>query len=49
MLQKLLNYFNSTATSKSFILLLLGVFPVIFTFDLNDSEVFITVSSGSDL
>ena len=49
MLQKLLSYFNSTATSKSFILLLLGVFPVIFTFDLNDSEAFIPASSGSDL
>ena len=49
MLEKLLNYFNGTATSKSFVLLLLGVFSVLFTFDLNDSEVFIPVSSGSDL
>ena len=36
--QKLLNYFNGTATSTSFVLPAAGVFPVILTLNLNDSE-----------
>ena len=36
--QKLLNYFNGTIISTSFSLSSLGVFPVIFTLNLNDSE-----------
>ena len=37
-LQKLHKYFNGTIISTSFVFPLLGVFPVIFTLDLNDSE-----------
>ena len=37
-LQKVLKYFNGTIVSKFFILPSAGVFPVIFTFYLNDSE-----------
>ena len=38
-LQKLLKYFNGTIIPTSVVLLLLlGVFPVIFTLDLNDLE-----------
>ena len=37
-LQKLLKYFNGTIISTSFVLPIAGVFPVIFTLDLNDSE-----------
>ena len=37
-LQKLLEYFNGTIISTSFELPLLGVFPVIFTLNLNDLE-----------
>ena len=37
-LQKLLKYFNGTIISTSFSLPSLGVFPVIFILDLNDSE-----------
>ena len=37
-LQKLLKYFNSTAILTSFVLPTAGVFPFIFTLDLNDSE-----------
>ena len=47
-LQKLLKYFSGTIISTSFSLLLLGVFPVIFILDLNDSESSI-LSSGSSL
>ena len=48
-LQKLLKYFSGTIISTSFsLLLLLGVFPVIFILDLNDSESSI-LSSGSSL
>ena len=36
--QKLLKYFNDTAISTSFVLSSLGVFFLIFTRDLNDSE-----------
>ena len=36
--QKLLKYFNGTIISTSFVLPIAGVFPVIFTLDLNDSE-----------
>ena len=36
--QKLLKYFNDTAISTSFVLSSLGVFCLIFTRDLNDSE-----------
>ena len=37
-LQILLKYFNGAIFSTSFVLPLLGVFSVIFTVDLNDSE-----------
>ena len=37
-LQKLLTYFNGTIILTSFVLRSAGVFPVIFTLDLNDSE-----------
>ena len=37
-LQKLLKYFNGTASATSFVLPSSGVFPAIFTLDLNDSE-----------
>ena len=37
-LQKLLKYFNGTIILTSFVLPPAGVFPVIFTLDLNDSE-----------
>ena len=47
-LQKLLNYFTGTFISTSFVFPLLGVFPVIFTLDLNDSE-FAMLSLGSSL
>ena len=47
-LQKLLKYFNGTIISTSFVFPLLGVFPVIFTLDLNDSE-FARLSFGSSL
>ena len=36
--QKLLKYFNGTIISTSFVLPSLGVFPVIFTLDLNDLQ-----------
>ena len=35
-LQKLIKYFNDTVTSASFVLPAAGVFPVIFTLDLNE-------------
>ena len=47
-LQKLLNYFNGTIISTSFVLPSSGTFPVIFTLDLNDSE-FVKISLGSSL
>ena len=47
-LQKLLKYFNGTIISTSFVLPLSGVFPVIFTLDLNDLE-FARLSLGSSL
>ena len=47
-LQKLLKYFSGTIISTSFVFPLLGVFPVIFTLDLNDSE-FAMLSLGSSL
>ena len=47
-LQKLLEYFNGTIISTSFSLPSLGVFPVIFVLDLNDSE-FAKLSFGSSL
>ena len=37
-LQNLLKYFNGTIISTSFVFPSAGVFPVIFTLDLNDSE-----------
>ena len=37
-LQKLLKYFNGTITPTSFVFPLFGVFPVIFTLYLNDSD-----------
>ena len=37
-LQKFLNYFNGTASAAPFVLPSSGVFPAIFTLDLNDSE-----------
>ena len=37
-LQKFLKYFRGTIISTSFVFPLLGVFPVIFTLDLNDLE-----------
>ena len=37
-LQKLLKYFNGTAISTSFVLTLLGVFPVALILHLNDSD-----------
>ena len=37
-LQKLLNHFNGTASATPFVLPSSGVFPAIFTLDLNDSE-----------
>ena len=36
-LQKLLKYFDYTAILTSFVLLAAGVFPVIFSLDLNDA------------
>ena len=47
-LQKLLKYFSGTIISISFEFPLLGVFPVIFTLDLNDSEA-VKLSFGSSL
>ena len=50
-LQKLLppkKYFSGTIISTSIALPLFGVFPVIFTLDLNDSE-FARLSLGSSL
>ena len=47
-LQKLLKYFSGTIISTSLILPSSGVFPVIFTLDLNDSE-FAMLSLGSSL
>ena len=35
-LSNLVKYFNDTVTSASFVLPAAGVFPVIFTFDLNE-------------
>ena len=37
-LQKLLEYFNATIISTSFVLPPAGVFPVIYILDLNDSK-----------
>ena len=48
-LQKLLKYFNVTAISTSFVLLVWGVFTVIFILDLNDSEFSVASSSYSSL
>ena len=45
-LQTLLKYVNGTIILKSFISPLIGLFPVIFTLDLNDSE-FAKLSFGS--
>ena len=45
-LQKLFKYFNGTIILTSFVLPPAGVFPVIFTLDLNDSE-FTKLSIGS--
>ena len=47
-LQKLLKYFNGTIILTSFVLPLAGVFPVIFSLDLNDLE-FAKLSFGSSL
>ena len=43
--QKLLKHFNGTAISTFFLLSLLGVFPVIFILDMNDSG-FVILSFG---
>ena len=43
-LQKLLEYFNDTIISTSFVLPAVGVFPVIFILDLNDSDCVVIVS-----
>ena len=45
---KLLKYFNGTVILTSFVLPSAGVFPVIFTLDLNDSE-YAKLSYGSSL
>ena len=47
-LQKLLKYFNGTIISTSIVLPATGVFPVIFSLDLNDSES-VKLSFGSSL
>ena len=47
-LQELLKYFSGTTISTSFVFPLFGVFPVIFTLDLNDLE-FARLSFGSSL
>ena len=47
-LQKLLEYFNGTIISTSFVLPSAGVIPVIFILDLNDSES-VKLSFGSSL
>ena len=47
-LRKLLKYFNATIISTSLVLSAAGVFLVIFTLDLNDSE-FARLSLGSSL
>ena len=47
-LQKLLKFFNDAIISKSFVLPLLGLRPVIFILDLNDSES-VKLSFGSSL
>ena len=47
-LQKLRKYFNGTIILTSFVLPLAGVFPVIFSLDLNDLE-FAKLSFGSSL
>ena len=47
-LQKLLKYFNGITILTSFVLPPAGVFPVIFTLDLNTSE-FANLSIGSYL
>ena len=36
----MLKYLNGTIVSTSFVLSLAGIFPVIFTLDLNDSETY---------
>ena len=48
-LQKLLKYLNGTAISSSIVLPEAGVLHVVFNLDLNDSELFIEVLSGSSL
>ena len=45
-LQKWLKYFNGIIPSKSFVFPTAGVFPVIFTLDLNDSDC-VMLSLGS--
>ena len=45
-LQKWLKYFNGITPSKSFVFPAAGVFPVIFTLDLNDSDC-VMLSLGS--
>ena len=46
-LQKLFKYFNGTTISKSFVLPLLEVFPVILILDLNHSDsVILSVDSS---
>ena len=45
---KLLQYFNGTIISTSFVLPAAGIFPVIFVLDLNDSDC-VMVSFGSSL
>ena len=47
-LQKLLKYFNGTIILTSFVLPSVGVFPVIFILDLNDSES-VKLTLGSSL
>ena len=47
-LQKLLKYFNGTIILTSFVLPSVGVFPVIFILDLNDSES-VKLTFGSSL
>ena len=47
--QKLLKYFNGTAILTSFVLPLVGVFPVIFILDWNDSEFTIAACGSSHL
>ena len=45
-LQKWLKYFNGIIPSKSFLFPAAGIFPVIFTLDLNDSDC-VMLSLGS--